>query len=66
MINTVPAAKGISERFAPREIVTGRRLNINHLKVPFDKYIKASLDADVTNEMKGITDTCISVGPSGN
>ena len=32
MINAVPAAKGISDQFAPREIVTGRRLNLKHLK----------------------------------
>ena len=32
MINAVPATKGISDRFAPREIVTGRRLNLKHIK----------------------------------
>ena len=39
MINAIPAAKGISERFVTREIVTGKRLNINHLKYPFGEYI---------------------------
>ena len=66
MINAVPAAKGISNRFAPREIVTGRRLNLDHLKAPFGKYIEASVDADVTNDMKGRTRVCIFLGPSGN
>ena len=32
MINAVPAAKGISDQFAPRKIVTGRRLNLKHIK----------------------------------
>ena len=31
MLNSVPAAKGISNRFAQREIVTRRRLNFKHL-----------------------------------
>ena len=35
MINVIPVAKGISERFAPREIVTGSRLNLNHLEASF-------------------------------
>ena len=55
MINAIPAAKGISERFAPREIVTGKRLNLNHLKAPFGEYIEARLDSDVINVMKGRT-----------
>ena len=64
MINAVPAAKGISDRFAPREIVTGQRLNLNYLKAPCGKYIEASVDADVTNDIKGRTHACISLGPS--
>ena len=35
MVNAVPAAKGISDRFAPRGIVTGRRLNFKHLQAAF-------------------------------
>ena len=66
IINAVPAAKGISERFAPRELFTGQRLNLNHLKAPFGGYIEASMDADVTNNIKGRTHPCISLGPSGN
>ena len=66
MINVIPAAMGISDRFAPREVVTGKRLNINHLKAPFVEYIEASVNADVTNDMKGRTHPCISLGPSGN
>ena len=66
MINAIPAEKGISDWFAPREIVIGKRLNLNNLKAPFGKYIEARVDADVTNETKGKTYPCISLGPSGN
>ena len=56
----------ISDRFAPHEIVTGRRLNLDHLKAPFGEYIEASVDADVTNDIKGRTHACISLEPSRN
>ena len=65
-INAVPAVKEISNQFAPREIVTGRRLNLDHLKAPFGEYIEASVDADVTNYIKGQTQPYVSLGPSGN
>ena len=55
MINTVPEAKGIYERFAPCEIVTGRRLNLKNLKAHFFEYIEASIYADAMNDMKGRT-----------
>ena len=66
MINAIPAAKSISERFAPREIVTGRRLNLNHLKDIFGENIEAIIYDYVTNNMKGRTHPCIYLGPSGN
>ena len=53
MINAVPEAKGISDRFAPREIVTGRRLNLKNIKSGFGDYIEATTDNEVTNDMKG-------------
>ena len=40
MINAVPAAKGISDQFAPRKIVTGQRLNLKHIKAGFGDYIE--------------------------
>ena len=55
MVNAVPAAKGISDRFAPREIVTGRSLDFKHLQAVFGEYIEASVDAEVKNDMKGRT-----------
>ena len=66
MISAVPAAKGISDRFAPREIVTERHLNLDHLKAPFSEYIEARVDANVSNDIKGRTRTCIFFAPSGN
>ena len=59
MINAVPATKGISDRFAPREIETGRRLNLKHIKAGFGDYIEASTDKIVTNCMKGRTHTWV-------
>ena len=66
MINAVPAMKGISDCFAPREIVTGRRLNLKHINAGFGDYIEAPTDEIVTNNMKGRTHGCISLGPSVN
>ena len=55
MINAVPATKSISDQFAPREIVTRRRLNLKHIKAGFGDYIEASTDEIVTNDMKDRT-----------
>ena len=66
MINTVPATNGISTRFAPHEIVTGRRLNLKHIKAGFGDYIEASTYKIVINDMKGRTHGCISLVSSGN
>ena len=64
--NVIPVGKGISERFALREIVAGKGLNINHLKSPFGEYIEASVDSDVTNDMMGRTHPCIALWYSAN
>eukprot|EP00957_Ditylum_brightwellii_P120126 9166213-Ditylum_brightwellii.AAC.1 len=66
MLNSVPAAKGISNCFAPRDIVTGWRLNLKHIKAGFGDYIEASADDTITNDMKFHTQGCMSLGPSGN
>ena len=65
-INAVPAVKGISTRFAPREIVTERRLDLKHIKTGFGDYIEASTDEIVTHGIKGCIHGYISLGPSGN
>ena len=47
--------------------MTGWRLNLKHIKAEFGDYIEASTDEIVTNDMKGRTHGCISLGPpSGN
>ena len=66
MVNAVPAEKGISNRFAPCEIVTEWRLNFKHLQAAFGEYIRASVDAEVMDDMKGHTHACVSFVPSGN
>ena len=43
MVNAVPAAKGISNRFFPSEIVTGRHLNFKYFQDAFGEYIDASV-----------------------
>jgi hypothetical protein len=66
MLNSVPAAKGIKIRFAPREIVTGLRLNLKHIKAGCGDYIEASTDEIITNDTKFCTQGCVPTGPSGN
>ena len=67
MINAVPANLGISENFSPREIVTGRKIDMKKdCRALFGAYVEASRDADVTNTMAERTHSCISLGPSGN
>eukprot|EP00957_Ditylum_brightwellii_P044146 3349614-Ditylum_brightwellii.AAC.1 len=66
MLNSVPAAKGISDRFAPREIVTGLRRKLKHTKAGFGDYIEASTDDTITNDILFCTQGCVSLGPSRN
>eukprot|EP00957_Ditylum_brightwellii_P040330 3052053-Ditylum_brightwellii.AAC.1 len=66
MLNSVQAAKGISDRFAPHEIITGWCLNLKHIKAGFGNYIGASTDGIITNDMKFHTQGRVSLGPSGN
>eukprot|EP00957_Ditylum_brightwellii_P066300 5032657-Ditylum_brightwellii.AAC.1 len=55
MLNSVPAAKEISDCFAPNMIVTGWHLNLKHIKAGFGDYIEASTDDTITNDMKFCT-----------
>ena len=53
MLNVPIDNDGISTEFSPREIVTGRRFVVDkHCRTVFGKYVEASEDADVTNDMK--------------
>eukprot|EP00957_Ditylum_brightwellii_P009102 688537-Ditylum_brightwellii.AAC.1 len=64
MLNSVPAAKGISGRFAPHKIITGWHLNLKHIKAGFGDYIEALTDDTIINDMKFCTQGCVSLGPS--
>ena len=46
--------------------MTGRYLNLKHIKAGCGDYIEASTDKIVTNDMKRRTHGCISLGPSRN
>ena len=65
IMNLLPAVKSSSDRFAPREIVTGQRLNLKHIKAGFGDYIEASTDEIITNDMKFCTHGRVSLVPSG-
>ena len=67
MINGVPAEGGISEKFSPREIVTGRKIDmVKDCRAQFGSYIEPSKDADITNTTDERTHACLALGPSGN
>ena len=64
MLNAVPADSGISQPFSLREIVTGRKINMKKdCRAQFGVYVEASVDADVTNNMKDQTHSCLALGP---
>jgi hypothetical protein len=66
-INSFPTDNGVSETYAPREIVTGMKLDFTkHCKVEFGAYVEASFDDEITNTLKERTHSCISLGTSGN
>ena len=67
MVNAVPAENGISEKFSPREIVTGCKIAMKKdRKAVFGAYVEASTDADITNTMADRTHSFLALGPSGN
>jgi hypothetical protein len=66
-INSFSTSNGVSETYAPREIVTGMKLDFTkHCKVEFGAYVEASFDDEITNTLKERTHSCISLGTSGN
>ena len=67
MINAVPADGSISEKYSPREIVTGQKLDMKKdCRALFGAYVEASKDAVTTNTMDKRTHSCITLGPSRN
>ena len=67
MLNTVPDASGISEKYSPDEIVISRKLDMKKdCWARFGAYVEASKDADIINTMAERTHSCLTLGPSGN
>ena len=60
-------SQDISKKVSPQEIVTGRQLDVKKdFRAPFEAYVEASIDENVTNTMKYRTHSCLSLGPAGN
>ena len=68
LINAFPAAKGISERYSPREIITQRVLEYGRSlpDVIFGTYVEGHHDHDVTNTQEWRTFPGIYLGQVGN
>ncbi len=66
-LNSLPAAAGVSEKYSPREIVLGCKLNFDkHCKATFGSYVEAHEDPTITNTMHSCTFPGIFLGPTGN
>ena len=67
ILNATPALQGISKKFSPRHIVTGRHLDVKKdCRAPFGAYVEAIIDANVTNTVKDHTHSCLSLVPAVN
>ena len=67
VVNIVHTNLGVSQIYSLRKIVMRQKLDMaKDRKVQFGDYIKASKDADITNNMKSFTHKCIAVEPSEN
>jgi hypothetical protein len=66
-LNSLPAPPGVSNKYSPREIVLGRKLNFKkHCKATFGSYVKAHNDPTITNTMRPRTFPGTFLGPTGN
>ncbi len=51
-LNSLPVAAGVSDKYSPREIVLGRKLDFKkHCKTTFGSYVEAHNDPTITNTM---------------
>ena len=68
MINAFPADKGVSTRFSPRELMTGRSLEYGKSlpDIIVGSYVEGSLDKVITNTNGLRTISGIYLGPVGN
>ena len=66
-LNAMPSNKIISEKYSPRELVTGREMDYTkHCKSIFGAYVESSKYDVVSNNTKPRTHECITLVPSGN
>jgi hypothetical protein len=66
-LNSLQAAAGVSDKYSPREIVLGRKLDFKkHCKITFGSYVEAHNDPTITNTMRPRMFPGIFLGPTGN
>ena len=66
-LNAFPIRSGITGGFSPWELVTGLTVNfVRDCKIDCGAYVEASNDAEITNDNKDRTSSCIALGPSGD
>ena len=65
-MNSFPVKSGIPQKWSPREIVLGHRLDIKlHCKVPFGADCEVHVNPNITNTMEPRTRWAICLGPTG-
>ena len=66
-ISAIPRKAGAVQGISPRELVTGRAVNYKRdCRACIGGYAEAGTDAIVTNDNMPCTQSCITLGPSGN
>ena len=67
VLNTVPDACGILEKYSLRKIVISWKLDTKKdCQTRFGAYVEASKDANITNTLAKRTHSCLALGPSVN
>ena len=66
-LNALTDGKGISHKYSPKQIVTGRHIYFkNNQRVVFRSYVEAHNDPKITNNMAPRTHECIALGTTRN
>ena len=66
-VNALPSSKGASQKYSPREIVTGQHPEFkNHCRVVFRPYVEAHDEPNITNKMAPRIHEYISLRPTRN
>ena len=67
VLNAVPVNTGISEKYSPRGIVTGCKIDMKkYCSAVFGAYVEARKYANITNTMASRTHSCLALEPSRN